>query len=91
MNHGTASTYKYYGCRCDDCTVAASEYMRRMRAQNKALIKENGAIQNRVRSMCVQWMKHHHPELHIQFLNIAREELGYERKSGGRPRKDGAA
>lgn len=26
--HGTTSTYTNYGCRCDDCRVAWSAYMR---------------------------------------------------------------
>jgi len=26
MNHGEASTYSYYKCRCDECVTAESEY-----------------------------------------------------------------
>jgi hypothetical protein len=30
-NHGTVSGYSTYGCRCDDCKQARSDYMKQRR------------------------------------------------------------
>jgi hypothetical protein len=74
--HGSASTYRNHGCRCEACCDAATDKMRNYRSTEHG--KRVARIQNRNSqrraSLAGQWVKRHRPDVWDEICTQVEQE-----------------
>ncbi len=74
-----ASTYCNHGCRCDGCTAAQTEYMRRMRSRPGSRTKLRQKAINRANFLAAQLVRETVPDVWADLMTEAEEYVGIDK------------
>jgi hypothetical protein len=65
MKHGTYNSYTNKKCRCEACTKAARDYMRKYRttAKGRTNTRYYATLGSRRAQLAAEWVKTNHPDI----------------------------